>query len=177
VTRRLAAKAPGARAAAETAVGLYFGLAAGGHIISTGLLDSTLILSHEHLVVTNELANQVRSVAGGVRTDAESLAADVIDRCGHPSPEYLFDPHTVANLNRDIYYSDFCGRVDKSYEDWYDKAHRQVTEILDRKPVDAAADKDTRARLAAVEARLKEDPHTWRTGSGDWWAFYVQDFC
>ena len=171
------AKAPGARAAVEAAVGLALGIAAGGNIISTGLLDSTVTLSYEHLVVVNELINQVRNIAGPIRTDAESLALEVIEQCGHPSPEYLYCPHTVENMHRDIYYSDFCGRVDKSYEDWYEKAHKRVKEILDRKPLDEEANKDVVERLAAVEARLKEDPETWRAGGDGWWRFYVRDVC
>jgi len=171
------ADAPGARAAVETAVGLAMGIAAGGNIITTGLLDSTVMLSYEHLVVVNELISQIRNVTGPVRTGAESLALEVIEQCGHPSPEYLYSPHTLENMRRDIYYSDFCGRVGESYEGWYEKAHGQVKEILDRRPLDEAADRDARARLGAVEARLKEDPETWRTGGGDWWRFYTQDIC
>jgi len=165
---------PGVRAAVETAVGIALGLAAGGNVIMTGTLDSTLMLNYEHLVVTDELIAQLTH-AGRIRTDAEGLAVDVIAEHGHPSAGYLTSDHTLRLMQRDVYYSGFCGRVAESYEDWYEKAHRQVREILAQRdqPIE---DRDLAARVAAVEARLKEDSETWRDGQGDWWSFYVQDF-
>jgi len=168
-------RTPGPRALTETAVGLYIGSAAGGNIITTGLLDSTLMISYEHLVMVDELINQIHSITGGVATDADSLALDAIGGCGHPGGNYLTSEHTARFLRRDIYYSEFCGRVAASYEDCYDQAHRRVKEIVERRDTDAHVDKDVLARLAAVEARLREDDKTWRQGQEDWWAFYVQD--
>ena len=169
-------KAPTTRAAVETAVGLYMGLAAGGNIISTGLLDSTVMLSYEHLIVVNELVNQIRSVTGGLRMDAEALALDAISEHGHPSPGYIYSNHTLENMNRDVYYSDFCGRVEASCEDWYARAHRQVKELLIRDDIAERTDAEALERLASVEARLRQDDKTWRSGGTDWWRFYVQEF-
>ena len=166
---------PGARALAETAVGLYLGAAAGGNIITTGLLDSTLMISYEHMVMVDELINQLRCVTGGIATDAESLALEVIAQFGHPGGEYLTSEHTRRFMKRDVYYSDYCGRIKASYEDSYDKAHRRVKEILAQRESNAHVDSNILTRLAAVEARLKENDKTWRTGEGDWWTFYVQD--
>lgn len=168
-------RTPGPRALTETAVGLYIGAAAGGNIITTGLLDSTLMISYEHLVMVNELINQIRSITRGVATDAESLALDAIGECGHPGGNYLACEHTARFLRRDIYYSEFCGRVTESYEDCYEKAHRRVKEIMERRDTNAHVEKDVLARVAAVEARLREDNKTWRQGQEHWWAFYVQD--
>lgn len=170
-------KKPDAQAAVQTALGIYFGKAAGGNLITTGLLDATLMISLEHLVVVNELIKQVCNVTSGIRTDAEALAREVIEQHGHPSPGYISSNHTLEHMKRDIYYSDFAGRVKSAYEDWYEKAHRQVKSILQRRPLDESRDKETLTKLKAVEARLKEDGQTWRTGQDDWWEFYVQDFC
>jgi hypothetical protein len=94
------------------------------------------------------------------------------------------------NMKRDIHYSDYTGRTEKSYEEWYDKAHTQVKRVLDRKPAEGRIDPVIEERLAAVEARLREDHETWRksldagirwnravwrTGDEEWWRFYVQD--
>jgi len=166
---------PSARALAETAVGLYIGAAAGGNIITTGLLDSTLMISYEHLVMVDELINQIRSITGEIATDADSLALDAIGQCGHPGGDFLACEHTIRLMKRDVYYSDFCGRIEASYEDSYEKAHRRVKDILARRRTDAHVDKDVLARLGAVEARLTEDDQTWRTGKGDWWTTYLED--
>jgi len=166
---------PSPRAYAETAMGLYLGAAAGGNIITTGLLDSTIRISYEHLVVVNELVNQIRSVTKPVATDADSLAAEVIDRVCNGDGNFLMDNHTLENMSRDVYYSAFTGRTEDSFTDVYARAHETVKEILSRRHTDAHVDRDTLARLEAVEARLAEDDTTWREGKGDWWRTYVGD--
>ena len=166
---------PGPRALAETAVGLYMGAAAGGNIITTGLLDATLMISYEHMVMVDELINQIRSITKGIATDAESLALDAIGRFGRPGSDYLTSEHTVRFMKRDVCYSEFCGRIDASYEDSYERAHRRVKEVLARRDTDAHVEKDILTRLAAVEARLRENDTAWRIAPEDWWTFYVQD--
>jgi trimethylamine:corrinoid methyltransferase-like protein len=169
------AREPGVRAAVETAMGLYMGLAAGGNLITTGLLDSTLMVSYEHLVLIDELIGQIKSVTRGIGTDESGLALDVIKEHGHPSPDFLGSDHTLEHMKRDIYYSDYSGRTNRSYEDWYQKAHARVTQILDRQPTEDGLEPAIEERLEAVEARLREDNETWRGGQGDWWRFYIQD--
>ena len=169
------AREPGVRAAVETAMGLYMGLAAGGNLITTGLLDSTLMVSYEHLVLIDELIGQIKSVTRGIGTDESGLALDVIKEHGHPSPDFLGSDHTLEHMKRDIYYSDYSGRTNRSYEDWYQKAHARVTQILDRQPTEDGLEPAIEERLASVEARLREDNETWRRGQGDWWRFYIQD--
>jgi hypothetical protein len=78
-------------------------------------------------------------------------------------------------MKRDIYYSDFTGRTTRSYQDWYEKAHARVGQILDRQPTDERLEPEVEERLAAVEARLRADNERWRSGRGDWWDFYVQN--
>ncbi|MHC4563580.1 MAG: trimethylamine methyltransferase family protein [Planctomycetota bacterium] len=168
-------KAPGVRAAVEQAAGVAIGMAAGGNIIMTGLLDSTLMLSYEHLLVADEIIAQTASANRPITTDAESLAMDVIAAHGHPSAGFITSEHTRAMVSRDIYYSDYCGRVESAYEDWYSKAHRKVNEILTAREGDVT-DPAAVQRLAAVQARLAEDDHSWRSGREGWWRFYVQDF-
>jgi trimethylamine--corrinoid protein Co-methyltransferase len=174
------ANEPGVRAAVEAAVGLYMGLTAGANIITTGLLDGLLMISYEHLVLMDELIDQVKQVAGGIETNEDSLAVDVIRQFGRPSSEYLSSEHTLQFMKRDIYYSDYVGRTPQSYQDWYDRAQSRVNEILDRKrPAGSGEgirlDRSVEERLAAVEARLTEDNETWRQDTDDWWEFYFQD--
>ncbi|MEI6809409.1 MAG: trimethylamine methyltransferase family protein, partial [bacterium] len=154
---------PGPRALAEHAVGLYMGASAGANIITTGLLDSTIMISYEHLVMMDELIGQVRSVTHGIATDADSLALEVIAEVAKDGGDYLGKEHTLENMKRDVYYSDFNGRIKDSFEDSYAKAHRRVKEIFARRETDAHVDKDVLERLVTVEAQLKKDNVAWRT--------------
>jgi trimethylamine:corrinoid methyltransferase-like protein len=139
----------------------------------------------------DELIGQIRSVTRGIdTTDEIGMAVDEIKEHGHPSPGFLASDHTLKNMKRDIYYSDYTGRTDRSYEEWYDKAHTRVKQVLDRKPVGGKADATIEGRLSAVEARLREDNESWRksldagirwnravwrASDEEWWRFYVQD--
>ena len=167
-------KGPGPRAAVETALGIAMGAAAGGNVIMPAVMDSTLALSYEHLLVTDELIGQFMNSNSPMKTDAESLAVSVIEEHGHPSAGYIDSEHTVRNMARDIYYSDFTGRVAESYEDWYEKAHRKVRDIL-TSPESESLGAETEARFSAVVSRLKQDSSSWMTDRGAWWEFYVQD--
>jgi len=167
------ARQPGARAAVEQALGLYMGLAAGGNIITTGLMDSTLMLSLEHLVLLDEMVPHIRSLAAEIRLDEDSLALDEIREHGHPSPDFITSDYTVRNMRRDICYSDLCGRTAKSYEDWYERAHQRVREILKRGD-EYQIDECTSERLSTVEALLKRDGDKWRSDRPDWWLPYAR---
>jgi len=169
------ARRPGTRAAVETAWGLQMGLATGANLVNTGLLDSTLMLSLEHLVLVDELVSQIRCATAAVVVDTKHLAMDAIRQEGRPGPNYMGHGHTLDCMKEAVYYSDFTGRTAKSYEDWYELAHQKVQNILRSAREDVSADKTVLDRYAAVEARLREDDRTWRDGQGDWWRFYVQD--
>lgn len=171
------AREPGVRAAVETALGLHIGAAAGGNIITTALLDSTLMISYEHLVLVDELINQLSAAGSEIHCDAGSLALEVINAVGLGSTDFLQSSHTLEFMKRDIYFSEYCGRVEASYEDWYEKAHKRVLDILDK--TDDAADmtSEQNDRLNAVIAKLEKDDVTWREDSDEWWRYYVDDFC
>lgn len=169
------ARRPGIRAAVETAWGLQMGIMAGANLVNSGLLDSTLMLSLEHLVLVEELANQVKSAKAATAIDAEHLAMDVIRQEGRPSTNYMGHDHTLDNMKEAMYYSDYTGRTAKSYEDWYDIAHQKVQTILRTGCEQAAADPTLATRTAAVAARLQEDDRTWRAGQDGWWRAYTRD--
>jgi len=116
--------------------------------------------------MVDEMIGQIRSVTSGVALDADSLALEAIAECAGPGMGYVASIHTAAFMKRDVYYSDFCGRIESSYQESYEKAHEKVKEIFARRDTDAHV---------AVEARLKEDETAWREGADDWWAFYIQD--
>jgi len=168
------ARKVGVRSAVETAWGLQMIMAAGANLVHTGLLDGTLMLSLEHLVLVDEMVSQIRSGMKLGLTDAAHLALDVIMQEGHPNTNYIGHDHTLEHMKESVYYSDFSGRVPQSHEDWYAIAHKKVKTLMQRD----YPEEDNRVvaeRLKAVEARLKEDDKTWRTGADDWWRPYVRD--
>jgi hypothetical protein len=149
--------------------------AAGANLVNAGLLDSTLMLSLEHLVLVDELVGQIRGATAAATVDADHLALDVIRQEGRPGTNYLGHDHTLEHMKEAMHYSEFTGRTAKSYEDWYDLAHQKVQKILQGGREGVSADKTVAERRAAVEARLKENDCTWRDGQDGWWRFYVQD--
>ena len=167
------ARETGVRAAAETAGGLLTAMASGGNLVSTGLMDSTVMLSYEHMVLVNELVNQYRQFH--VNTDTEHIARDVIQENAPPDHNFLSSGHTLEFMKESVYYSDFTGRSPASQEDWYDIAHEKVKEILAHTHDDDEEVRTLAGRLASVEARLNEDEATWREGKDCWWESYIQD--
>ena len=171
------AREPGVRAAVEAALGIYIGASTGGNIITTALLDSTLMVSFEHLVLVDELVNQLGRSGAGIMCDAQSLAVEVIDAAGMGITGFLESSHTMEFLRRDVYFSEYCGRIEASYEDWYEKAHRRVADILGKTDDESRMTPEQRDRLTSVLSRMKEDDVTWRENGGEWWRSYVGDFC
>jgi trimethylamine---corrinoid protein Co-methyltransferase len=168
------ARQPGVRAAVEAMLGLYAGLASGANLITTGLLDSTLMVSYEHLVLLDEMVDHLRKVLYGIATDDLTLEIAEIAAHGHPSPDYMSSDYTLERMTRDVLYSDYSGRVEKSYEDWYSIAHRRVQEVLRWRTEAQQIDPATQGRLAALEASLAADDKTWRSEQAGWWMKYAQ---
>lgn len=147
-------------------------LASGANLVTAGLLDSTLMLSYEHLVMVDEMMNQLKSAQS---PDMGCLDDDIlaISQEGRPGTRFICSEHTREHMKQSVYYSNYTGRVPSSYENWYSNAHEKVKNILMRK--DERLNRMIDERFRAVEARLRQEPATWRIGSGEWWRFYGQD--
>ena len=141
--------------------------------MTAALMDSTVMLSYEHMVLVNELVNQYRQLH--INTDSAHIASEVIQEQTPGRGDYLSCAHTLEFMKEAVYYSDFTGRAAKSYEDWYDIAHEKIKKILAPKCEDDDQTQIVAERLAAVEARLNEDGVTWREGKDCWWESYLQD--
>ena len=166
--------APGPRAVFETFIGLFMAMNAGGNLITTGLLDSTVMISYEHWLLVDEIIEQLKRTLPGIVVDDEHLALDLIQREGHPNTNYISSDHTLANMRKEIYYSTYTGRIKESYEDWYYKAHKKLSDILQKnKPFEW--DPVIKERMKTLKARLMEDNQSWRK-DGDWWAKYTRGF-
>lgn len=164
----------GARAAVEAAIGAYIAAGAGGSLISTGLIDSTLMLSYEHLIVMNEIIGQVKRFVKGIKVDEERIALDLIHKEGHPKPDYLRSEHTLKFMKEELYLSGFCGRIESSYEDWYKKANKKVKEIMKKPPL--SWNEEIKERIEVVAERIRKDNKTWKEEKKEWWRYYIQDF-
>jgi len=165
------ARTPSPRAAAETALGLYMGMAAGGNIITTGLLNSTLTLSLEHMVLVDEWFKQYKGNCAGIEVTEERLALDQIDRYGRPSSGYVSSDFTLDQMKKDVYYSGFTGRTESSYEDSYRHANRKVGEMMEaRKGLEPEASE----RFKCAVRKLKENPGAIKNGEGEWWLSYFE---
>jgi len=165
---------PGARAVFETCIGLLMAMNAGGNLITTGLLDSTVTISYEHWLLIDEMIEQMKQTIRGILIDNEHMALDLIAREGHPRTNYISSSHTLSHMREEIYYSNYNGRIKESYEDWYNKAHKRLNEILKEKE-SFEWDPVVKERMETLKARLLEDNDSWRK-EGDWWAKYIRGF-
>lgn len=159
----------------ESIRGLSLGAAIGANIITTGLLDCTLMLSYEHMVVLDEIIGEVRREIDGIRIDNDHLAVEVIQQEGKPGGSYLTCEHTIKYLPEELFISDYIGRVDDSHRDWYERANARVRTIFSDYPNVDFSD-EIKQRALTVEARIKEDNQGWRKNTDDWWCYYTQDF-
>ena len=167
------ARKTGIKSAAEMASGLLAAMASGGNLVSTGLMDSTVMLSFEHLVLVDELASQYKQMH--MNTDEAHIALKEIKEQTPPDYNYLVTDHTLEYMHEAVHYSDFSGRAEDPDKDWYDVAHDKVKKILKPENESVEGTEIVSKRLAAVEARLKEDDLSWREGKDGWWDFYIQD--
>ncbi len=167
------AKKTGSKSIAEAAAGLLAAMSSGGTLVSTGLMDSTVMLSFEHMVLMDELASQYMQMH--MNTDEAHIAMQEIKEQTPPNYNFLSTYHTMEYMKEAVYYSDFAGRAGDPDKDWYDIAHEKVKSIRACEHENIEGTKIVTERLAAVEARLKEDKVTWREGKDGWWDFYLQD--
>ncbi len=141
--------------------------------MTTGLMDSTVMLSYEHMVLVNELVDQYKQIH--INTDIEHIARDVIEAQTPPDYDFLSSDHTLRFMKDAVHYSDFAGRTARPDGDWYEIAHEKVKEIFASPPEDDEESRIVDDRLAAVVARVKEDDVSWREGDDCWWESYLQD--
>jgi trimethylamine--corrinoid protein Co-methyltransferase len=171
------AKTPGVRAAVEASMGNLIGAMAGGNIITTGNLDCTSMMSYEHLVMLNEVFHHIRRYMKGISLDGTNMALDLIREQGHPGSNFIGHKHTFENMKKEIYLSDFIGRIPAASEDWYAKAHSKVKTIMTKENLEAFKwDKSIQEKIETLEQRIREDNETWKSDRPDWWEKYVKDF-
>ncbi len=140
-------------------VGLMHTLAGVNIIWGIGQLESQRAMSLEQMVIDDEIAALCLHAARGVKTDADSLAYDLIASLAE-KPDYLGHQHTMERFRVELYHPDlgFVGRR----EGWEkagakttrERAADQVAEILAAEPQPFLTDDQ--------ERELLEIEQTWR---------------
>ncbi len=94
---------PDEQALADISLSLLTETMAGSHLIhDVGYLAGGMTNSLESIVMADEVINWIRRFTQGVQVNAETLALDVIDKCG-PQGDFLSHPHTRAHFREDWY--------------------------------------------------------------------------
>jgi len=102
---------------------------------AAGILESLLTISHEQLVVDNEIIGMARRAVRGIEVDVDKLALAVIRQVG-PGGSYVESEHTLDYLNEEFFEPMLADRTDR--EDWErsgmegiaDKARKRAHDIL-----------------------------------------------
>lgn len=106
-------------------------------IWGAGNLESTLCMSHEMLIIDNEIAGAALHYARGIRVDDERMALDVMENVLHKG-SFLETDHTMRHFREEIRHSRFLTRTKRAL--WEEKgscsmevrAAERVREILSR---------------------------------------------
>ena len=103
---------------------------------AAGILESLLTISHEQLVIDNEIIGMARRAVRGIDVGVDKLALRTIQEVG-PGGNYVTSEHTLDYLNEEFFEPMLADR--SAREDWEqmgmegigEKAHRRAREILD----------------------------------------------
>jgi trimethylamine--corrinoid protein Co-methyltransferase len=123
-------KVPDPQAAIEATNSMLGSALAGSNLIhDIGLVDSGMTVSLEAFVMSDEIINMVRRIAGGIEVSAETLAYDVIARIG-PGGHFLGEDHTLRHF-REHHYSDLIDRQD--FEGWTNSGSKTMNDLMTAK--------------------------------------------
>jgi len=112
------------------------GLAGVNLIHDVGYMDMGMICSAEMLMMGNEVAGMIKRFLGGINTEKEELAYDIIQKVG-AGGNYLQEEHTHRHFKK-CWYPQLLTR--QSYASWEasgakdlrTKCHEKVKEIIER---------------------------------------------
>jgi trimethylamine--corrinoid protein Co-methyltransferase len=108
-------KLPDEQAAITAAISCTFQSLGGANLIhGIGCLESGMTNSFDLILMTSEIISMLKRIMGGVNSDSDHLAKEVIQEVG-PGGEYLTHPHTLTYF-RELWDSELIDRT--SYETW-----------------------------------------------------------
>lgn len=141
-------------------VGLMHALAGVNIIWGIGQLESQRAMSLAQMVIDDEIAALCLHAVRGVKTDAESVAYDLIASLAE-KPDYLGHAHTLSRFRVELYHPDlgFVGRREgwekAGAKSTRERAADQVAEILAEEPEPFLTD-DQERELLDIEQAWRE---------------------
>jgi trimethylamine--corrinoid protein Co-methyltransferase len=120
------------QAAGDAAFSVLVALLAGNNLVhDVGYLEAGLTTSPEMIVFTGEMISMMRSFAGGLSLDADSLALEVIDKVG-PGGDFLAERHTLKHF-RELWQPSLFDR--RRVEEWVAAGSKRLGGRLREKTV------------------------------------------
>ena len=155
-------KLPDAEAAAEAMQTLLLdGLAGMTLCQALGSMAFGMYGSQEMTVICDELVRIVKRILNGFEVNDETLALDVIRKCGFTG-NYLAQEHTRRNYRKEMYFPSLFQR--QTIDDWLkagsknmvEVAHARVLNLLEKAgPVELPAGVDTELERALNHALIR----------------------
>jgi trimethylamine--corrinoid protein Co-methyltransferase len=144
----------------RTYMTLLAGLAGANVLVGAGMIQQSLVISHEQLVIDSEVNKTVVKVLEGIAVDGERLGMDAIARIG-PGGNFLADPHTLKFLRAERYKPSLLYR--DSREAWeaggsksfVDRAREKAKEILAEHEINPLPEEISAALDEYVSAAMK----------------------
>jgi trimethylamine--corrinoid protein Co-methyltransferase len=164
------AKISDAQAGYEKAMSPLIGLLSGvDYIVMGGLLDALMTLDYGQLVIDNEIALNLKTLAKGMAFSEESLALQEIKDVG-PGGMFAGHANTLAHMHEATFLSDLADRKpratweEEGRKSIHDRAMERVRAILTRPNRHALApeiDARVRAGLPGLVAGESRAPEGW----------------
>jgi trimethylamine--corrinoid protein Co-methyltransferase len=127
-----------------------------------GLIDACRGMSHEKLVIDNEVFGGLGRILSGIEVSDETLAADVIEKVG-PGGHYLAQKHTKELMSRERWLPKISNR--QPYQTWKEKkidmwkrARQEAIEIL-RTHQPAPLDREKEGAIRSLVNDAEEKAH------------------
>jgi trimethylamine--corrinoid protein Co-methyltransferase len=144
----------------RTYMTLMAGFAGANVLVGAGMIQQSLVISHEQLVIDSEINNTVIKSLEGITVDQDRLGVDAITRVG-PGGHFVADPHTLRFLRAERYEPSLLYR--DSREAWetrgsttfVERAREKAEAILAEHEINALPEDIGRALDAYVSATFK----------------------
>jgi trimethylamine---corrinoid protein Co-methyltransferase len=153
------AKIPDIQAVYEKCFAILQCALSGSNIIhhAAGILESLLTISHEQLIIDNEIISMAIRAVRGIEVNEDTLAYDVIKEYG-ATGNYLFSDHTVEFMRSEFVLPTLADRnlrqtwEELGMEDIREKARKKAKQILAESSweseVPPEVDKEVRKRFS-----------------------------
>ncbi len=123
-------------------------------VMNSGMFAGGLTTSLEQLILDNEVNGIIRRLMRGIRVDADTVAAEVIEQVG-PAGNFLMEDHTLDGLYGDEFYEPTL-RLNLQYDSWMADGAPTVDRVAGRKAEEILTRGNPVAPAPALVRRLDE---------------------